>query len=158
MRLQVREWNIWGLPTDDVSIDNGILAKRGQRWPLMIDPQGQANTWIRSMEAKSGLRVIKLTDGNFLRTLEASIRVGNPVLVEDVGESLDPALEPLLTKAIFKQGGRTLIRLGDSDVDYDPNFKFYITTKQANPHYLPEVCIKVRATCSCAHSRSRCRF
>ena len=28
-------------------------------------------------------------------------------------------------------------------MDYDPNFKFYITTKLSNPHYLPEVCIKV---------------
>ncbi len=43
--------------------------------------------------------------------------------MQDVGEALDPALEPILVKAIFKQGGRTLIRLGDSDVDYDPNFK-----------------------------------
>lgn len=41
------------------------------------------------------------------------------------------------------QGGRLLIRLGDSDVDYDRNFCFYMTTKMANPHYLPEVCIKV---------------
>ena len=46
-------------------------------------------------------------------------------------------------RAAALQGGRTLIRLGDSDVDYDPNFRFYITTKMANPHYLPEVCIKV---------------
>ena len=46
-------------------------------------------------------------------------------------------------KATFKQGGRLLIRLGDSDVDYDPAFKFYLTTKMPNPHYLPEVCIKV---------------
>jgi len=36
-----------------------------------------------------------------------------------------------------------LIRLGDSDVDYDPHFRFYMTTKLPNPHYLPEVCIKV---------------
>ena len=41
------------------------------------------------------------------------------------------------------QGGRKLIRLGDTDVDYDPNFKFYITTKMPNPHLLPEICIKV---------------
>jgi dynein heavy chain len=87
--------------------------------------------------------VIKLTDGNYLRTLESSIRVGNPVLVEDIGETLDPALEPVLQKAVFTQNGRTLIRLGDTDVDYDPNFKFYLTTKMPNPHYLPEVCIKV---------------
>jgi len=37
--VEVREWNIWGLPSDDVSVDNGILVTRGQRWPLMIDPQ-----------------------------------------------------------------------------------------------------------------------
>ena len=36
-----------------------------------------------------------------------------------------------------------LIRLGDSDIEYDKNFKFYMTTKMSNPHYLPEVCIKV---------------
>ncbi len=55
------------------------------------------------MEARSGLRVVKLTDVNFLRTLENSVRIGNPVLVEDVGETLDPALEPILQKAVFKQ-------------------------------------------------------
>ena len=141
--VEVRDWNMWGLPTDSVSIDNGILVTRGKRWPLMIDPQNQANAWVKAMETKNALKVIKLTDGNYLRTLESSIRIGNPVLVEDIGEALDPALEPVLQKAVFKQNGRLLIRLGDTDVDYDPNFKFYLTTKMPNPHYLPEVCIKV---------------
>lgn len=68
---------------------------------------------------------------------------GSPCLLEDVGEVLDPSLEPILQRCVFKQGGRLLIRLGDTDVDYDPSFKLYITTKMANPHYLPETCIKV---------------
>eukprot|EP00762_Andalucia_godoyi_P001076 ANDGO_01965.mRNA.1 Dynein-1-beta heavy chain len=142
--VTVREWAIWGLPTDNLSIENGILVARTRRWPLMIDPQGQANRWIRNMEAKNGLKVIKRTEAaNALRTLENAVRIGQPVLMEDVGEELDPALEPLLMKQVFKQGQRLLIRLGDSDVDYDPNFRFYMTTKLQNPHYLPEVCIKV---------------
>ncbi len=66
-----------------------------------------------------------------------------PILLEDLGESIDPALEPILLKQTFLSGGRLLIRLGDSDVEYDPNFRFYMTTKLSNPHYLPEVCIKV---------------
>ena len=49
----------------------------------------------------------------------------------------------MLQKQVFKQGGRMLIRIGDSDVDYNEDFKFYLTTKLPNPHYLPEVCIKV---------------
>jgi len=36
-----------------------------------------------------------------------------------------------------------MIRLGDTDVPYNDDFNFIITTKLANPHYLPEICIKV---------------
>ena len=78
-----------------------------------------------------------------MRTLENAIRIGQPVLLEEIEESLDPALEPILLKQTFVVGGRTLIRLGDSDIDYDKNFRFYMTTKMSNPHYLPEICIKV---------------
>lgn len=44
----------------------------------------QANRWVRTMERRNGLRVIKLTDPNFLRTLENAIRIGQPVLLEEV--------------------------------------------------------------------------
>ncbi|XP_062985188.1 dynein axonemal heavy chain 6 [Elgaria multicarinata webbii] len=140
---EIRQWNTDGLPRDYVSTENGILVTRGRRWPLMIDPQDQANRWIRNKETKSGLKIIKLTDSGFLRTLENAIRLGLPVLLEELKESLDPALEPILLKQTFVSGGRLLIRLGDSDIDYDKNFRFYMTTKMPNPHYLPEVCIKV---------------
>ncbi|XP_063473624.1 dynein axonemal heavy chain 6 isoform X8 [Symphalangus syndactylus] len=140
---EIRQWNTDGLPRDLVSTENGVLVTQGRRWPLMIDPQGQANHWIRNKESKSGLKIIKLTDSNFLQILENSIRLGLPVLLEELKETLDPALEPILLKQIFISGGRLLIRLGDSDIDYDKNFRFYMTTKMPNPHYLPEVCIKV---------------
>jgi len=141
--LAIRDWQIWGLPVDDYSTENGILATRGKRWPLAIDPQGQANKWIKNMEAKNSSKTVKGNDATILRTIENAIRLGSPVILEDVGEELDPSLEPVLQKQIFKQGGRNLIRLGDSDVDYNYQFKFYMTTKLPNPHYLPEVCIKV---------------
>ncbi|XP_023668206.2 dynein axonemal heavy chain 6 [Paramormyrops kingsleyae] len=140
---QIRQWNAEGLPRDTVSTENGVLVTRGRRWPLMIDPQDQANRWIRSREIKNGLKVVKLSDAGFLRTLENAVRLGVPVLLEDLKETLDPALEPILLKQTFVTAGRTMIRLGDSDIDYDSNFRFYMTTKMANPHYLPEVCIKV---------------
>ena len=57
------------------------------------------------MESKNGLKIIKLTDANFLRTLENCIRIGMPVLCEDIGEALDPALEPVLLKQTFIQVG-----------------------------------------------------
>lgn len=57
--------------------------------------------WIRNRETKNGLKIIKLTDPNFLRTLENSIRIGMPVLCEEVEEMLDPALEPVLLKQVW---------------------------------------------------------
>lgn len=139
----IRFWNSCGLPRDKVSTENAILVTQAGRWPLMIDPQEQANRWIRQMEADKNLKVIKLTDANFMRILETAIRIGMPVLLEEIGEQLDPTLGPVLLKQTFVQGGRLLMRLGDTDVDYDENFRLYITTKLANPHYLPEVCIQV---------------
>ena len=84
-----------------------------------------------------------MTQSNFLRTLENGIRYGQPVLLENIEESLDPAIEPVLQKRIFKKGGEWLMRLGDQDVPYSFEFKFYMTTKLPNPHYPPEIFIKV---------------
>jgi dynein heavy chain len=141
--VKIRDWTIDGLPNDSFSIDNAIVMSKARRWPLMIDPQGQGNKWIRNMEKKNSLELIKLTDGDFVRKLENCIQFGFPVLLENVGEELDATLEPLLLKSIFKQGGSECIRLGDSTIEYNPKFRFYITTKLRNPHYLPEVSVKV---------------
>ena len=141
--MTIRDWNIKGLPADTVSVNNGILVTRCERWPLMIDPQEQANKWIKKLEEKAGLKVCKQTDKDFARSVENSIRNGNSLLAEDVGEVLDPTLEPILQKNLVEQGaGRFALRVGDQDIDYDNNFRLYLTTKLPNPHYLPEISIK----------------
>ncbi|XP_076022383.1 dynein axonemal heavy chain 12 [Genypterus blacodes] len=141
--IKIRAWNIAGLPSDTFSIDNGVIASNSRRWSLMIDPQGQANKWVKNSEKESNLSVIKLTDSDYMRTLENCIQFGTPLLLENVGEELDPSLEPLLLKQIFKQGGMDCIRLGESVIEYSCDFRFYITTKLRNPHYLPELATKV---------------
>ncbi|KAJ3371981.1 Dynein heavy chain 7, axonemal [Kappamyces sp. JEL0680] len=141
--VKTRSWVLAGLPNDSFSIDNGIMISNARRWPLMIDPQGQANKWIKNMEKGSNLAVVKLTDSDYVRTLENAVQFGTPVLLENVGEQLDPVLEPILLKQTFKQGGINCIRLGDATVEYSSEFRFYITTKLRNPHYLPELSTKV---------------
>ncbi|XP_066529410.1 dynein axonemal heavy chain 12 [Hoplias malabaricus] len=141
--IKIRAWNISGLPTDSFSVDNGVIVSNSRRWPLMIDPQGQANKWVKNSERDYNLNVIKLTDADYMRTMENCIQFGTPLLLENVGEELDPSLEPLLLKQIFKQGGMDCIRLGESVIEYSSDFRFYITTKLRNPHYLPELATKV---------------
>ncbi|EUB58897.1 Dynein heavy chain 3, axonemal [Echinococcus granulosus] len=141
--VTIHEWNIAGLPVDNFSTDNGIIVSNSNRWSLCIDPQGQANKWIRNMEKDKNIHVIRMTDANYMRTLENAIQFGWPVLLENVGESLDPVLEPILQKLIFRQSGSDYIRLGEDVLEYNNDFKFYITTRLRNPHYVPEISVKV---------------
>eukprot|EP00435_Cladocopium_sp_Y103_P017660 s1686_g4.t1 len=138
--VEIREWNLQGLPADAVSINNGVMVMRGKRWPLMIDPQSQGNKWIKKKEGKD-LKTLKMTNPKMLLILEGCIRTGAPMLMEDIEETLDPALEPVLLKAVYEDNNRLQIKLGDSEVDYDKNFLFYMTTKMPNPHYFPEVTV-----------------
>ncbi|RLN66518.1 hypothetical protein BBP00_00002156 [Phytophthora kernoviae] len=137
----VRSWNAHGLPRDPLSTENGVITTRGKRWPLMIDPQGQANKWIKAMEG-ARLEVVDPMMKDLLRKLENGIRFGTPVLMQDILEELDPSLEPVLTKSIIKVGNREVLRLGDKELDYNREFRFYLTTKLHNPHYTPEVSTK----------------
>lgn len=68
------------------------------RWPLIIDPQGQANKWIKQLGADTTFHTTKFSEPNFLKTIENSIRFGQWVLLENVEEMLDPSLEPILLK------------------------------------------------------------
>ncbi|XP_011500273.1 PREDICTED: dynein heavy chain 7, axonemal-like [Ceratosolen solmsi marchali] len=139
----IRSWHIFGLPTDSFSVDNGIIVKNTRRWPLMIDPQSQANKWIKNMEKENNLSIIRLSQNDYSRILENAIQFGQPVLLENIEEELDAMLEPILMKQIFKQGGTLCIKLGDAVIEYSDEFRLYITTKLRNPHYLPEIVVKI---------------
>ncbi|KAA0191400.1 hypothetical protein HAZT_HAZT007382 [Hyalella azteca] len=149
--LTIRDWTLNGLPTDAFSIDNGVIISNTTRWPLLIDPQGQANKWIRNMEKDNSLQVLKLSDPDFIRTLENCVQFGQPtnnseahssiltlicskVLLENVGEELDPILEPLLLKQTFKQSGSTCIKLGDATIEYSPEFRLASQAVLTFPH------------------------
>jgi hypothetical protein len=83
------------------------------------------------------------SDKKFLQNLENGVRFGKWILLENVSEKLDAALEPILLQQKFKQGGSEMIKLGDSVIPYNDSFRFFITSKLPNPHFPPEVAVKV---------------
>jgi dynein heavy chain len=94
-----------------------------------------------------------------MKHLELAIQFGNPFLFENINEELDPLLDPVLEKngemfisncinfllnmyvraVVFTVGTTKMIKLGDKLVEWDDNFRLFLTTKLANPHYSPEI-------------------
>ena len=134
--VAIREWVINKLPNDEFSVENAIMLERSNRWPLMIDPQGQANKWIKKTYGET-LKVVKLNQATFARTIENAIPFGTPVLIENVGEVLDPVLEPVLLKQVVVRGGAKTLKFGDGEIEYDDAFLLFITSKMRNPHNPP---------------------
>ncbi|VVD03486.1 unnamed protein product [Leptidea sinapis] len=141
--IKIQNWCIAGLPRDSFSIDNAIMQDNSMRWSLLVDPQGQANKWIKTMEKSNDLQVMKFTDGNYMKIIETCLEYGKPALIDCILEDVEAPLDPVLMKNTYMQAGKEYIALGDNVIEYHPNFRLYMTTKLRNPHYLPEVFNKV---------------
>ncbi|KDO33137.1 hypothetical protein SPRG_01949 [Saprolegnia parasitica CBS 223.65] len=180
-----------------------------ERWPLLIDPQLQGLTWLRSKEmqrtlaeasnansntsldanrasesptkkadAKAKLAkrrsnnlelgkrsnpnaktssstahsnapatdrpplsfvVLNPSQKNWRKLLEQGITDGATVLLENLGETLDVMLEPILMRQIHRKGKSWFVKLGGDDIEYDTKFRLFLHTKLSNPHYRPEI-------------------
>jgi len=76
-------------------------------------------------------------------TIEHCISTGFPILLENIGEDIEPVFDPVLNLKFKKAGSSLLLIVGDKEIDFHPDFKFIMTTKLSRPHYTPEICVKV---------------
>jgi len=137
---RLTEFALEGLPTDKLSLENGLMTTRATRWPIMIDPQNQANTWIKNREGPNNLITTTLSDKRFRTHLEGQMADGAPLLIQHIEQEVDPVLDPVLNKLIIRSGRILKINLPDKEgCDYNDKFRLYFTTKLANPHYTPEL-------------------
>ncbi|XP_030371689.1 dynein beta chain, ciliary [Scaptodrosophila lebanonensis] len=133
---QIAEWNNQGLPSDRMSAENAAILVQSERYPLMIDPQLQGIKWVKTKYG-AGLIVLRLAQRSYLDQVEKAVSNGSTLLIENIGESVDAVLNPLLGRMLIKKG--TILKIGDREIDYNPKFRLILHTKLANPHYKPEM-------------------
>uniref|UniRef100_A0A8C5XER9 Dynein axonemal heavy chain 9 n=1 Tax=Microcebus murinus TaxID=30608 RepID=A0A8C5XER9_MICMU len=129
-------WQNQGLPADRMSMENATILLNCERWPLMVDPQLQGLKWVKNRYGED-LRVTQVGQKGYLQTIERALEAGDAVLIENLEESIDPVLGPLLGREVIKKG--RFIKIGDKECDYNPKFRLILHTKLANPHYQPEL-------------------
>ena len=105
----IGEWALEGLPSDELSIQNAIMVTRSSRYPLMVDPQGQANRWIKSREKariseNPSMCITTLSSKNLKDQIEFTMGEGLCLIIENVENEVDPMLDPVLDKQIIKKG------------------------------------------------------
>lgn len=135
-------WQSRTLPADNLCTENAIMLKRFKRFPLLIDPSGQATSWLTKEYRDRKLTVTSFLDEAFIKNLESALRFGNPLLIQDV-EHLDPIINPVLNGELRKTGGRVLIRLGHQEIDFSPSFTMFLSTRDPSVEFTPDVCSRV---------------
>jgi dynein heavy chain len=138
---EIAKWGADGLPADQVSVENGAIVCNSARWPLIIDPQLQGIKWIRQKEsgADRNLQVVRLGQNDLLRKLEKALEEGWTLFIENIGETIDAVLNPVVQRAVIKRGKKMYVKLGDTEVEFHKNFRLFLHTKLSNPHYPPEI-------------------
>ena len=137
----IGDWQLEGLPSDPLSIQNGILVTRSARFPLMIDPQKQALTWLLEREQDSlppQQHVVDMNDPQLKDRVEYALGEGRTLIIA-VEEEVDPILDPILEKRIQKKGKGHFIIVADKKMDYVPSFKMMLVTRLPNPKFSPEL-------------------
>lgn len=95
-----------------------------------------------------GLKVIRF-DTNEVhkqKIIKSALYNGYPLLVEDCGETIDPAIEPLLNRRALTADTmiRPVIKLDKEEVEVNPAFKLFLVTKLPSPNFLPNIFIKTQ--------------
>lgn len=143
-QTQIGEWALQGLPSDDLSIQNAIMVTKSDRYPLMIDPQGQARKWIVRKEPSiiENKSLFTLAVHNLRDRIAVPLGEGWPCLIENIENEIDPMLDPLLEKQFERKGRNVKVKISDTDLDVNEKFILFMTSRLANPLFSPELAAK----------------
>jgi dynein heavy chain len=112
----IGEWNLQGLPKDDLSIQNGIMVTNSSRYPLFIDPQAQGSAWIKNKYEQSidpNRSIATLTHPKFKDFfLKYCMEEGKTLIIENIENEVDPMLDPVLDRQVQVKGKTRFIDVG----------------------------------------------
>eukprot|EP00040_Diaphanoeca_grandis_P036231 m.230237 g.230237 ORF g.230237 m.230237 type:complete len:4579 (-) comp33576_c0_seq1:2736-16472(-) len=137
------EWKKCKLPDDELCTENAIMLKMSLRYPLIIDPAGQAVEFVLNQYKDEKIIKSSFHNQGFRKDLESALRFGTPLLIQDA-EKYDPIMNPVLNREVKKANGRTIINLGDQEIDMSTlATKIILTATDPKYYFSPDLCSRV---------------
>lgn len=119
--VEKTNWESEGLSADTQSVENGILTLKSTRYPLCIDPQMQAISWIKNT-FENTLKIKSMSD-DYTKWLEIAIKQGAPFLFENVGSEIDPMVTPILEQNYQIKANSKILNLNGQELEVHENFR-----------------------------------
>ena len=132
------KWKAEGLPSDDVSIENALMILEGELVPFLIDPSQRATEWLKTHLKDARLEIINQQDSNFTTALELAVRFGKTLVIQEV-DGVEPLLYPLMRRDLESQGPRFVVQIGEKVIDYNEDFRLFLTTRNPQPDIPPDI-------------------
>jgi dynein heavy chain 1 len=135
-------WKRNQLPDDSLCTENAIMLERYIRYPLIIDPAGQAVAFVCNQYKDTKIVKTSFQNPNFRKELESALRFGTPLLVQDA-ELYDPILNPVLNREVKRANGRSIIQLGDQEIDMSMEPTIILAASDPSFFFSPDICSRV---------------
>lgn len=129
------KWKAEGLPSDTLSMQNGLVVEHTVQTPFIIDPNMAAAEWLKThLEGaqNKSVEAVIMQDPRFVTTLELAVRFGKTLIIQEV-DGVHPILYPLIRRDLCRQGPRMIVMVGDKAIDYNDGFRLYLVTRDPAP-------------------------
>ena len=118
--------------------------------PFLVDPSQQATEWLKNHMKDQRLEVVNQQDNNFVTSVELAVRFGKTLVIQEV-DSVEPILYPIIRKDFTSQGPRYVVQIGEKSVDYNENFRLFLTTRNPTPELTPDIASVINEVIFCVY-------
>ncbi|CAG9863129.1 unnamed protein product [Phyllotreta striolata] len=121
--------------------ENVLICDFSKQRSIFIDPDYQAEKWIRKSEKGNHL-VVTTFSQDCLSVLINCVESGRPILINKIN-NIPRCLYDFISNHCFNQDGATFVNINNSSVRVNENFRLYLTCNVSNPNFLPELINKI---------------
>uniref|UniRef100_H2ZEZ6 Cytoplasmic dynein 2 heavy chain 1 n=1 Tax=Ciona savignyi TaxID=51511 RepID=H2ZEZ6_CIOSA len=129
------QWKSEGLPSDDLSMENALIILQSGIRPFLVDPSSRATEWLKQHLKESRLEVVNQQDITIYTTFK-EILLFDSSLFNFGADSFFDIMFPYLLLLIV--GPRYVVQLGEKTVDYNEEFRLFMTTRNPHPDIPPD--------------------